>query len=84
MVDEVARCGCIRFGLWNCPMPDPVKVQPIIGPLVAVQYPHRKTPDLYVALNGQPVFCAQCSATFPVDEFPAHVQGHDSRRRRGK
>ena len=49
---------------------------------VGVQYPYRKTPDLYVVLEGEPVFCAQCEATFPIAEFPRHVESHDRRKKK--
>ena len=52
------------------------------GVFVAVQYPYRATPDLYIAIEGYPMFCAQCEATFPVEEFDSHVKEHDLRLRR--
>lgn len=58
-----------------------IRIQPILGAMIGVWYPHRKTPDLYVVLEGRPVFCAQCEATFPAEQWPEHILSHDSRRR---
>ena len=60
----------------------PAIVFHLFGAVVGVQYPYRKTPDLYIALKGEPVFCAQCKATFPIAEFMAHVNSHDLRNKR--
>ena len=57
-----------------------IRVQRIVGPMLGVWYPHRKTPDLYVALDGEPVFCTQCEAKFPMEQLPEHILSHDSRR----
>ena len=61
----------------------PVRVFNTGTAFVGVQYPYRKTLDIYVALKGKPVFCAQCKATFPVAEFLRHVESHD-RRNKGR
>ena len=49
---------------------------------VLVQYPYRKTRDLYVVIRGEPIFCAQCEATFDLDGFVVHVESHDRRNKR--
>ena len=43
------------------------------GPFVLVRYHHRKTSDLYVAVQGHPVKCCQCKAEFPAEQFKEHV-----------
>lgn len=45
-----------------------------------VQYPYRKTRDLYVSIKGHPVFCCQCEAKFKVKELLAHIRSHDKRK----
>jgi len=54
----------------------------VMGPMIGVYYPHRKTGDLYVALSGKPVFCCQCEAQFPLSELPQHIESHDTRRKK--
>ena len=56
----------------------PVQIS-VWGAFVMVQYPYRKGKDLYVALEGHPVFCTQCEATFPLGELQEHVTRHDRR-----
>ena len=53
----------------------------VMGPMIGVYYPHRKTGDLYVALRGEPVFCCQCEAKFPIADLPKHIESHDTRIR---
>jgi hypothetical protein len=57
-------------------------ITPVMGPMIGVYYPHRKTGDLYVALGGKPVHCCQCDADFPLEELSAHIESHDTRRRK--
>lgn len=52
------------------------------GAFILVKYPYRKGQDLYVCIKGFPVFCAQCEAQFPREDFMSHIRGHD--RRKGK
>lgn len=58
------------------------------GAFVAVKYRHRKTLDLYLAVEGSPgVHCCNgCDIDIPWDEdaFVEHVRSHDARRRRRK
>lgn len=57
----------------------------IVGPMLGVYYPYRKTGDLYVALGrDEPVFCCQCEAKFPLKELPQHIESHDRRRKKAK
>jgi hypothetical protein len=60
-----------------------VIITPIVGPMVGVYYPYRKTGDLYVALDGKPIKCCQegCEEEFPIEEFKKHIQKHDRRTR---
>lgn len=60
----------------------PIRVQPIVGPMIGVWYPYRKTPDLYIALDGKPILCTQCEQTFPVEQFTEHIDNHDRRNQR--
>lgn len=55
-----------------------------MGAFLMVGYPSRKTPDLYLALQGHPTFCAQCERTFPecLAEFTQHIYEHAPRRDR--
>lgn len=57
-------------------------ITPVMGPMIGVYYPHRKTGDLYVALKGEPVFCCQCEAKFPIADLPQHIESHDTRIRK--
>ena len=57
-------------------------ITPVMGPMIGVYYPHRKTGDLYVALKGEPVFCCQCEARFPIADLPQHIESHDTRIRK--
>lgn len=57
-------------------------ITPVMGPMIGVYYPYRKTGDLYVALKGEPVFCCQCEEKFPLKDLPGHIDGHDRRKRR--
>ena len=57
-------------------------IQRIMGPMVGVYYPYRKTGDLYIALDGKPVHCCQCDADFPLEQFDEHIESHDKRRNR--
>tara|TARA_Y100000310_G_C20676615_1_gene813443 strand:+ start:2382 stop:2633 length:252 start_codon:yes stop_codon:yes gene_type:complete len=50
------------------------------GAFITVNYPYRRTPDLYVAAKGYPVFCAQCEAKFDHDKILSHIRGHDKRK----
>ena len=59
-------------------------ITPVMGPMIGVYYPYRKTGDLYVALKDQPVFCCQCKAEFPFSELPQHIDSHDRRRKKNK
>jgi hypothetical protein len=54
----------------------------LVGPMVAVYYPYRKSGDLYVAgprelVNENTVFCAQCNETIPAVKFIDHVNKHN-------
>ena len=62
----------------------PPLVFPLFGAAVGVQYPYRKTPDMYIVLKDHPVFCAQCNAEFPIAEFAPHVHSHDRRQKKVK
>jgi len=57
-------------------------ITPLLGPMIGVYYPHRKTGDLYVAARGELVFCCQCKAKFPQADFPKHIDSHDTRIRK--
>lgn len=58
----------------------PVKIFPVLGCLVGVQYPYRKTPDLYVNLRGWTKCCQDgCESLFPSEELAAHIHWHDRR-----
>ncbi len=59
-------------------------ITPVLGPMVGVYYPHRKTGDLYVALKDEPVFCCQCEAKFPMADLSKHIDSHDTRKRKSK
>jgi len=59
-------------------------IMPVMGPMIGVYYPYRKTGDLYVVLRGAPVFCCQCEAKFPLKELPQHIDSHDRRRKKAK
>ena len=54
----------------------------IMGPMIGVYYPYRKTADLYVALNEKPVHCCQCDGNFPSKELAQHIDSHDRRRKK--
>lgn len=58
------------------------KIYQLFGPMYGVLYPYRKTPDLYVALDGKPILCASCGAKFEFADFDAHIQSHDKRNKR--
>ena len=45
-----------------------------------VKYPYRIGKDLYAVVDEHPVFCAQCEATFPVEELVCHIRHHDKRK----
>lgn len=76
---------------WNPPpvaleLPEGTRIEQA-GAFVAVQYRHRKTLDLYLAINGAPgVHCGRCDSDIPwdPDAFVEHVRSHDARRRRRK
>ena len=51
----------------------PLATITLTGAFVEVQYSYRKTPDLYVAVDGHPVSCCQCEAAFPPEELQAHI-----------
>ena len=57
-------------------------ITPVMGPMIGVYYPYKKTGDLYVALKGKPVFCCQCKAKFPMKDLPQHIDSHDRRRKK--
>ena len=59
-------------------------ITPVMGPMIGVYYPYRKTGDLYVALKDSPVFCCQCEAEFPIEELPQHIDSHNRRRKKTK
>jgi len=52
----------------------------IFGPMYAVYYPYRKSGDLYVAIEGDPIYCCQCEQDIPVDDsleaWREHIRGH--------
>jgi len=56
----------------------------IFGPMYGVYYPHRKTGDLYVAIDGHPIRCCQCDANIPVDDglraWRDHIRSHSRRK----
>ncbi len=56
-------------------------ITPIMGPMIGVYYPYRKTGDLYVVFKGEPVFCCQCDAKFPFKELAEHIDNHNRRKR---
>ena len=53
------------------------------GACTIVRYPHRKTSNMYMALNGCLVFCAQCNAELPDHAlaFLEHLVVHAGRSR---
>ncbi len=57
----------------------------VLGPMVGVYYPYKRTGDLYVVgpgdLEGNS-HCCQCDADFPTKEFISHVNKHNSRLRK--
>jgi len=57
-------------------------ITPVMGPIIGVYYPHRKTGDLYVAGPKGEVHCCQCEATFPLADLSKHIESHDTRRRK--
>ena len=64
------------------------------GAFLMVVYPHRKTPDLYIAIKGHNTACMQCeegSQEIPktkrrsvqsTERLIAHIRTHDRRRKR--
>jgi hypothetical protein len=56
-------------------------IRKIIGPMVGVYYPYRKSGDLYVvgpAGPDQVAHCCQdCDCDFPIGDFIKHVNGHN-------
>ncbi len=58
----------------------------MLGTMVAVYYPYRKSGDLYVVGPDGPgqVFhcCQQCDADFPIDKFIEHVNSHNKHLKR--
>jgi hypothetical protein len=58
----------------------------IIGPMVGVYYPYRKTSDLYVVGPGSPCagisHCCQCDKNFETVNFLEHVQFHNQRKKK--
>lgn len=59
----------------------PITVSGIDGfAFQAVYYPYRKTTDLYVTVKDKPVFCAQCSESFPIESLILHIVSHDRRK----
>ena len=59
-------------------------ITPVMGPMIGVYYPYRKSGDLYVALKGEPVFCCQCEAKFPFEKLSQHIDSHDRRKKKDK
>lgn len=57
-------------------------ITPVMGPMIGVYYPYRKTGDLYVLLKGEPVFCCQCEEKFPLSQLHKHIQSHDRRSKK--
>lgn len=53
-----------------------------LGGFLLVRYPDRKTPDLYIGLEGHPFFCCQCEAEMATaEQFAAHVAARHKKRR---
>jgi hypothetical protein len=48
----------------------------IIGMMVGVYYPYRRTGDLYV-VHDNTAHCCQCEKDFPVSDFFNHVNSHN-------
>jgi hypothetical protein len=52
----------------------------VLGPMVGVYYPYRKTADLY-GVHGdeevKSVYCCQCEQPFPKVDFISHVNSHN-------
>jgi len=56
----------------------------LFGCMYAVYYPYRKTGDLYVAIEGDPIHCCQCDEDIPVDDslvaWREHIRKHSKRK----
>lgn len=58
----------------------------IMGPMVGVHYPYRKSGDMYVVGPDGPNqvahCCQDCDCDFPIGKFLEHVNGHNKRLKR--
>jgi hypothetical protein len=55
----------------------------IIGPMVGVYYPYRKSGDLYIVPDDKTFHCCQdCDKDFPITEFIEHVNSHNKQLKR--
>lgn len=59
-----------------------VIVTRMFGPIMGVYYPHRKSPDCYVAGPDDVIKCCQeeCGVEFPAGELSDHIDFHDTRK----
>ena len=51
----------------------------IMGPMVAVFYPYRRSGDMYVVGPEEVTHCCQCDQDFPTEGFLEHVNTHNSK-----
>lgn len=49
----------------------------LIGPMVGVYYPYRKSGDLYVTGTDGNSHCCQCDRDFPTEQFIDHINSHN-------
>ena len=55
-------------------------VRRIIGPMVGVYYPYRRSGDLYVLDSDKgTTHCCQCDQDLPTEGFLEHVNTHNSK-----
>ena len=55
----------------------------IMGPMIAVFYPYRRSGDMYIVDSDKEVtHCCQCDQDFPTEGFLEHVNTHNSKLRK--
>ena len=61
----------------------PALLYPVFGAMVGVRYPYRKSPDVYLMMEGEPIHCCQCkdNEPFPAEQWLDHIRMHDRAQR---
>ena len=56
----------------------------IIGSVFGIYYPHCKTCDLYIVIEGHPIKCCRCDADIPVNKeiesWQEHIRSQTKRK----